>query len=608
MICSRLFPWLLSAISLIAARAPAQTLDDRFEEVRLQRDAVRLGAFVEIAELQSKEAFEVLEASLRMVELPVTRQRIYEACAEFRGSDLEEEVIDFLLEAAHGKDQLGALGAVRALGEYEASGVGALGKVLKRGRSAEVRATAVGELLAHWRPALDSKRVRLIIEQARTPYSGSRSDLLNFLKRAPHALAEELYPQLLGVKRAPIENRILLLHDLAHRPERVAAPGLLAALQGAKEVELREHALGLCLDRGVNPPLELVRELSRSAPSAELQWLAARARHRIEGDDKLWKDEIRRFSLSSKLVEQKIAASLLDDLDPALQVDALTSLLRAGNPLAARTAALDAVARMKDPRLIDVVIESLSEKDRIYFARARHLLIDLTRREDLKSAREWRVWWRKEEDGFAPLPARDDYNLWRFQTTWSLMRGKPDGSLYGLNPETEAVVFVVDTSTDMQRLIPVELAEDDIVRMTSLELARRHLEAALDALPDGTEVGLVTFDGEVHTWKCKLMPLNRRTRATLIGELTSKLAFREGAQLYEALAAAFQFPDIDTVVVLASSRPSRSSVTAPDLILADVRRWNRFRHLTVHSVALHRESALLEELARETGGRTVLAQ
>ena len=608
MLSPRFSPWILGAISLIAARAPAQTLDDRLEEVRLQRDAVRLGAFVEIAELQSEDALQVIEASLRLVDLPITRRRIYEACAEFRGCELEEDVIDLLVEAANGKDTVAALGATRALGEFEALGVEALKKILKRGRSAEVRATAVGELLAHWSPALDSERLKLAVEQARTPYSGSRSDLLAFLRRATNQLAVMDYPKLLKQKRAPLENRLLLLHDLAERPERVAEPGLHAALESAKAVELRERALELCLDRDLELPLDLVRELSRSAPSPELQWQAACARQRIEPDSKLWKEEIRRFALSSQEGDQKIAATLLHALEEADQVDALTALLRPGNPLASRSAALDAVGRLQSAALVDVVIESLDDQDAIYFAHARRMLIDLTRRRDLGTARDWRVWWRKEQVDFVALPPREDYNVWQFQSTWSLMRGQPDGTLYGLDPVTAAVVFVVDTSSQMQRLVPIEIAEGEVVRVTSLELTRRHLAAALDALPDGTEVALVTFGDQVKVWKSKLAPLNRRTRAAFLGELSNKLAHGEGAQLYEALEAAFRFSDIDTVVVLAGRRPSRSSVLAPDLILADVRRWNRFRHLTVHSVALHRESALLEELSRGSGGRTVLAQ
>lgn len=608
MLRSHISPWFLGAISLIVTRAPAQTLDDRLEEVRLQRDALRIGAFVEIAELRSEEALQALEASLRLVELPVTRQRIYEACVEFRGSELEKEVIEFLVEAANGKDAVAALGATRALGEFEAPGAEALQKILKRGRSAEVRATAVGELLSHWSPALDSERLELAVEQARTPYSGSRSDLISFFRRAPNQLAARDYPKLLKQKRAPIENRLLLLDDLAQRPERVAEPGLITTLEQANLIELRERALELCLDRDIAPPLDLVRELSRAAPSDELQLLAALARQRTEPDSKLWKEEIRRFALSSQIGDQKIAATLLHTLDPSDQVSSLTALLRPGNPLATRSAALDAVGRLQSAALVDVVIESLDDHDTIYFAHARRMLIDLTRRRDLGSARDWRVWWRQEEEGFAALPPREDYNLWRFQSTWSLMRGKADGTLFGLEPVTEAVVFVVDTSTQMQRLLPVEIAEGEVARMTSLELTRRHLEAALDALPDGTEVALVTYSDEVKIWKSKLAPLNRRTRAAFVGELSNKLAHGQGAQLYEALAAAFQFPDIDSVIVLAGSPPSQSSVTASDLILADVRRWNRFRHLTVHSVALHRESALLEELARESGGRTVLAQ
>ncbi|MAW59299.1 MAG: hypothetical protein CMJ94_00540 [Planctomycetes bacterium] len=607
MLRSRFSPLILGAFSLIAARAPAQELDALVEEIRLQRDALRQGGFVELAELATEEALDALQTALRLVELPESRARVLRAAAEFRGSEVESEAIEWLYEHAVGKEQLAALAATESLGFFEGPGVERLQQVLKRGRSRQVRACAVGELLDHWRPEPDADRIELLVEQAQPPHSGSRSDLLRFLQRASDETVLEVYPDLLGRSRAPMENRALLLLDLAERPEKLAGPVLTRVLTEDGDAALQARALEVCLDRDLRPPLDWLRAQSRSAATEELQYLAALARHRQEQDSALWLEELRRYSLSSEPAEQCIAARLVDALPAAQQRAVLAELLKAGKPLATRAAAIEAVARLKDASSVDVLIEALDERDPSFFRRARRLLVDLTRRSDLQSARDWRVWWRENSKGFQALPPRQDWNDWRFQSTWSLMRDAPDGTFFGIEPQGEAIVFVIETSTWMQRILPVQ-ADGESVRITALELVRRHFEAALEQLPDATRVALVVFDGEVQTWKSKLAPLNRRTRQALPAALEQALARRPGVLLYEALQTSFDYPDADTVIVLAAGKPERSAVLAPDLILADVRRWNRFRHLTFHSVALLRESALLEELARAHGGHTVLAQ
>jgi hypothetical protein len=158
----------------------------------------------------------------------------------------------------------------------------------------------------------------------------------------------------------------------------------------------------------------------------------------------------------------------------------------------------------------------------------------------------------------------------------------------------------------MERLTPIEI-DGTTARITGLEVVRRHLAAALNRLPDGTEVGLLCFDGEVRSWRPKLVKLSRRTRDEMADYL-AEIVPGAGAQLYEALQASFAFPDVDTLVVFSGGEPRKSAVVDPDLILADVRRWNRFRHLTVHTVSLFVESDALRELARETKGRAVVAQ
>lgn len=601
-----ILPFLVGALSLVAAHAPAQELHELIDEARLGLDGARAGVWEDIASAGTEDALEVLESLAKAVQLPVTHARIASAYAEFRATEMESEAIARLLDWALDKEEKRALASARALGEFDALAEKPLTRILDRGRSEQVRAVALGGLLDTWRADPNAKRIKLFIKHARSPESGTRGALLRFLARVPSEQARDIYFDLIDDARLPIESRALLIRDLAERAEAVAGPALAELLTGKHDADLQAHALQCMLDRDLAAPLAELRQLSRSAKSDDVRFLAALARDRQESDPGRWQEELRLYSLSSETIEQRIAARLLETLPLEQRVQAMRRLMSASSDLVVHSELVRVVLRTRDPELVDVLIELLDESQVDLYARSERALVELSQARFMRSAADWQEWWADQRASGRPIQFGNGLHGRMFQSSWEIMRNPPDGTLFGIEPKAQSILFVIDTSTWMQRLTPIEI-DGTTARVTGLEVIRRHLSASLNRLPDGTRVGVICFDAEVRAWKPKLVKLSRRSRGEIDAYL-GQLVPAAGAQLYEALQASFDFPDVDTLVVFSGGEPRMSAVEDPELIVADVRRWNRFRHLTVHTVSLFVESDALRELARETSGRAVVAQ
>jgi hypothetical protein len=176
---------------------------------------------------------------------------------------------------------------------------------------------------------------------------------------------------------------------------------------------------------------------------------------------------------------------------------------------------------------------------------------------------QWRTWWATVKD----LP-------------WERTAGPAGGGTaaglryYGFPVRSSKVVFVLDVSRSMGWNGRLEIARDELLEV-------------LEHLPRTTRFNLVTFSDRAHTWEGGLVP------ATLANIHRAAAYVRRqepvnGTAAYEALQAAFADPDADTIFFLSDGQPSGGTVIDPELILAEVRGWNRFRRVKIHAIALLR--------------------
>lgn len=593
----------LSALALTSPSFSAQQVERLVEEARLEEDAVRLEFFAELAGHGTAEAFEALVDCVALMEHEVTRARAMEACAGFVGTPAETAAIDFLYEAAMDEDELPARAAARALDAFGVRASSSLQSLVARSNDEVVRALAVGTLLRLWSRGIDAERLKTVLAHARLPESGTRGQVLRELRHVPHARAAAIYPPLLADDALPAEHRAWLIADLAGRPESVLRPALERLFTEGDDEELQARALEVVLARGIAAPLDWLRHTVREARDPQLRYLAARARDRQETERGIWAGELQRFARSSDPVQRQIAARLAGSLVQEARTELLVDLL-ADPSLPVRVEAMQTIDRLAVTEAIPELIELLDDAGSVDRPRILATLQDLTRQTELRRADAWRRWWREHGEGFEGVPS-EGARRGEHRFVSARAAGLQPGC-FSVQPSGAGVVFLLDVSNWMERIVPVE-RDGTVVRITALELAARELEQAVDALPDGTEVGLITYGAEIEPWRTRLSGLSRGRRLDLAKHLDELIPQTEARQ-WEGLRAVFELEEVDTVVVIAGGEPRGSAVVDADQVLADLARWNRFRSVCFHSIALFHQSELLRELAWMTGGESVVVQ
>ena len=292
---------------------------------------------------------------------------------------------------------------------------------------------------------------------------------------------------------------------------------------------------------------------------------------------------------------REAAARALGVLGRAESLPYLVPLLKDQVPLVVEGTALG-LSLLGSPQAIAPLIERLAkavnEDLRVADALA-SALERITGRAFGCEVEQWRTWWAQAKD----LP-------------WEKVPGPPPGGTvsgpryYGFPVRSSKVVFVLDVSRSMGWNGRLEIARDELLDV-------------LEHLPRTTRFNLVTFSDRAFTWEGGLVP------ATLANIHRASAYVRRqepgnGTAAYEALQAAFADPEADTIFFLSDGQPSGGTVIDPELILAEVRGWNRFRRMKIHAIALLRgeppaafaglenavrAEAFMKRLAEENDGR-----
>ncbi len=215
---------------------------------------------------------------------------------------------------------------------------------------------------------------------------------------------------------------------------------------------------------------------------------------------------------------------------------------------------------------------------------------------------DWERWWAGEGERFEVPPLSEVE-----AKSGALAKARAEArtaTFYGIEFLSERAVFVLDASGSMAErtgtAAPGGKAE------SRYEVALRELRRALDGRrnEEGIRFNLVLFAGNADAWHEKMQPLDARTLDLAVG-FASRRVPSGGTNVHDALARAFEDPEVDTIYVLSDGEPSAGAVKDPSLLRTEVRGWNRFRRVVVHGISIGTSSALLEGLAMDSGGRFV---
>ncbi|MGK0203409.1 MAG: hypothetical protein ACI89X_002732 [Planctomycetota bacterium] len=205
---------------------------------------------------------------------------------------------------------------------------------------------------------------------------------------------------------------------------------------------------------------------------------------------------------------------------------------------------------------------------------------------------EWQKWWTKEGATFKPrnalagLPGRDG--------------DKQTVSYWNIPVRSDRVTFIVDVSGSMAK--PFGTGSG-----TRLAEAKRQLADVLDRLPKKAKINIVTFGGDAKSLFPKLQALGKKQRKTADAHIEETFA-KGPTNVHDALEAAFQDRDVDTIFLLTDGRPSAGPVVEPTALADEVARWNVSRSIVIHTIAIGEKSAFLARLAKDAGGEHSVAR
>lgn len=292
--------------------------------------------------------------------------------------------------------------------------------------------------------------------------------------------------------------------------------------------------------------------------------------------------------------------------EPQVIADVAAKISRAEEPIVAETA-IEALIRIGGKDVVEPLIGSLKvgrlrarQKAR---AALRRIAKDLYQQEKDYSVdpNAWNSWWKKVKAGVNP----DDPAYTRHETT----------SYFNFPVESDRVLFILDVSGSM---VWPDAPRDSGIKPADwkqrrIDIAHKELFAALKKLaaqnrgrlpkkkadedapvPDvpseeGTEpptlFNVATFAGVVTPWQKEAVLATEENADAAVAWLGKQLP-RGGTATFDALAFGIDQLRIDTVYFLSDGVPSLGRFEERETILAELRRLNRFRRISINTIAL----------------------
>jgi hypothetical protein len=289
--------------------------------------------------------------------------------------------------------------------------------------------------------------------------------------------------------------------------------------------------------------------------------------------------------------------------EPEPRIAALRGLIERGSPFA-RTEGLRRMNRAEGPFLLECfdalradphledapyLVELLHQREGRAASEAIGLLEELTGYRLGPDPRAWRYWMlRHRADGTpfrAPPRAEED-------------NAAATVSYHGIPVRGSRVVFVLDSSGSMESPLP------ETPSVTRGQRAVEELVGLLPRLPRDARFGVVFFRTDTRRLSSELVPCDGQELGRAVAWLEDH-RFGGGTNLYEGLERAFEVEEVEEVFLLSDGEPSAGALQDPDRIAAQVRRWNRWRKVRIHTISFGAPPPardFLHRLAAENGG------
>ena len=203
----------------------------------------------------------------------------------------------------------------------------------------------------------------------------------------------------------------------------------------------------------------------------------------------------------------------------------------------------------------------------------------------------WRTWWRSIKNGRSKLPSEyPQINRTR-------------ASFFGLRPNTDRVIFVLDGSGSMEALFTNDSAGTSSRENTRFKEATAQLIGCLEKLGEGTRFDVIIFNDKVRRFRSELVLANESTLKALKAWIKRKPP-EGGTNLRGGVVDAMRRAKnadhaADTIIVLCDGE----TLQGPSWVAPFIRSFNEKARVRFSAVQLGGQSdGTLEELCTHTDG------
>ncbi len=330
----------------------------------------------------------------------------------------------------------------------------------------------------------------------------------------------------------------------------------------------------------------------------------------------------------------EVLVKFANDVQPLVITAALEALGRQNSPGAMevlkarlkdprwqiRAAAVEGLGFYRDAKAVELLLDHLEKADgvvqRHYFAALARLfgkspgtnVTDFRKHWNEKKAEIEKAWAESPTDGPVKVPPPP-----------VMVKGKSDGyGFYGIKTESKHIIFVVDVSGSMGP----EHGGVNKEGLSRLQVLKKQLKQAINQLTatESDERGvasfnIVTYHADVVVYKPgKMVPATKKNKEKAI-EWIEELKADGATNIYDALEQAFLIIDTrkakkqyekgaDTIFLMTDGQPNRGKIVDTELIRQEVRKLNRDRKFTIHTIGVGKdhEVEFLKGLAAENAG------
>jgi hypothetical protein len=458
------------------------------------------------------------------------------------------------------------------------------------------------------------------------------------------AWAEALaYFQTNGVSRDPVERRQAveeISRTLSEKREKQALPMVIAFLRNEFA---REGASGRSEEKVSGEVLEsalrLLRKFSTKESVAEMTKLAKQPKENVRVRAQLL------WALADH-GDLKDLTDLADDKNPIIQIAAVDAVVEKADPASlplllrllseprtweVKWAALLGLEKKGDDSILDSLIDTFA-KCRIDEGRLKDLYVRILRKllkseMDTDDANAWKAAWQAKKTGADSAPGSTVADMTQF---------------YGLKTRSTRLVFVLDKTGSMTEpgseperpayKLPTEASGSDkeppadraareecarIVKRwaataakTRIDVARKELINTLFVLSPKVHFNVIWFEATPTPWKQELVPASWANKLEAI-QATDKVVASGGTNIWDALELGFRMIEtaqaktgaspvaidkkvnyatatngVDTMFLMSDGRPTVGRIATTDDVIFELKKVNRLRKVTVHTICV----------------------